>query len=536
MRFTELESSLHLFQRPLYRHHKGDWRSSFAEAVADGDGTLTWDLSAVFSILFHNHTYGDRTLVKEVSRRPWMSRIEPGGAVCVERIPPHGTLSPSVPSIAGNLRRLLRDEASEVCRDRREIYLLLSGGLDSRVVAGVLAELYRDGRLPVKPVAVTWGIEDSRDVRYAGKTAEIVEFDWQHVALSPEDVLHNLKSAMSVTGCLVSPVHQHAMHWFKHVSGDALVLAASYGDSIGRAEFAGKHLLACRRSEPGNMFGLLRKDVLGSACEGLCSDLKVSNSRSQGVREYVRLEHELLGQYMRNMIGHSMSTIASSCSVYQMFTHPEVYSYMWSIHPSLRDDSVYACLLEQLDDRLARLPWTRTNRALRGRTIGAERGLRSNSDTCEAWIGGRLFDGLREYVDPRWFAETGIFDADRIRWLTKNVRANRSGQGYVGHNQYYTWLWLASFRHAAEQLKDMGTQVTRAVSDVRSDSLCAVQMLMPGALRRGVNRFPSLVKLERLCRRPLKRIRNRALKSAVWRESPPVEDAAFRDAERHVQV
>src|SRR3989442_721563 len=65
-----------------------------------------------------------------------------------------------------------------------------------------------------------------------------------------------------------------------------------------------------------------------------------------------------------------MSVINHFCSVYQMFTDPRVYSYMWSLHPSLCVDEVYAVLLGRLHPNLARLPWARTNRALRGRTEG----------------------------------------------------------------------------------------------------------------------------------------------------------------------
>ena len=61
-------------------------------------------------------------------------------------------------------------------KDFEEVYVLLSGGLDSRIAAGVLKYLCDNGELKSVPKAVSWGLEDSRDVVYAKGIAEKLNF------------------------------------------------------------------------------------------------------------------------------------------------------------------------------------------------------------------------------------------------------------------------------------------------------------------------------------------------------------------------
>lgn len=508
----ELESSLHLYQSPLYRGRKGHWTTSFPEAVADCQGTLTWDPAAILGILGFTYTCGDRTLVNEVKRLGWLSGIGPDGEPRLEEIPAHGRRWQSPAEIAEELNRLLRQEALEVCRERQEIYVLLSGGLDSRMVAGVLAGLQKEGALPVKPIGVTWGLEDSRDVVYGRRIADMLGFEWLHASLTSDDLKENTEQTVLNIASLVSPVHLHSMHWFRNVSPDALVLAASYGDSVGRAEFSGKHVLELDYLRPVNSFGLLKKEVDAYAYQGVKDDLKQLQDRTAGQPAYVLCEHEMQGHYMRNMISQAMSVINRYCRVYQMFTHPAIYSYMWSIHPARRDDNVYAELLELLDPRLARTPWARTNRALRGATVDTQRGLRKGYHEYEAWIEGPLFEELNRYINPDWFAETGIFDPDNVRRLSEEVRNGRQGKGLYAFKPYEIYLWLAAFRRLAEQLEKMGKsahldQVTLSCPGSAPVDVPGIQKV--GFLQRQLSRSAFCYNLAKQVLAPLRKMRKK---------------------------
>jgi hypothetical protein len=451
----ELESQSHLYEPTLYRVANASWHRNYADAVECGPTRLTLDPAAVLSILSFNYCCGDRTLLNEVKRRPWLSKLDEDGDPTLQEIPSHGTTWQSISEIAANLRRLLFHEAIRACRDRSQVYVLLSGGLDSRVIAGIIAELVREGRLSCQPVAVTWGLRDSRDVVYSRMVAEVTGFESVHIELSPDSIRQNIETVATELGCLVPPHHLHGMLWFTKASKDALVLAGSYGDGIGRGEYSGRHILQQRYLSPVNSFGLLKQEIAGFAYSELMKDLQALHNRVLGRPEYVQCEHEQQCHYMRGMIAHAMSIINKYCRVYQMFTDPSVYAYMWSLHPALRTDDVYAALLQKLDERLLRIPWARTNRALSGATACTQSNLRPDFHEYVKWIRGPLYHELYRYVDPEWFNAVGIFDAEKIQVLRRDVRYCR----HAVFNLYDSWLWLASFRRFVEYLGQLGRSV-----------------------------------------------------------------------------
>lgn len=456
---NRLESSLHLFQPPLYIGEDGNWSKSYVNAVSGCKMSLSWDPAAILSVLSFNYPCGDRTLIKEVKRQPWLSEAQEGGQFCLSNIPDHGRLWKEPEEIAETLEELLCREAARACQGYKNIYISLSGGLDSRIVAAVLAKLFNDGRIAGRPIGVTWGLENCRDVAYGRQVAGILGLDWKHVDISPDTIVENVNAESEVLACFVPPTHLHCMQWFKNVSKNSLVLAGSYGDSVGRAEYSGRHLIELCSLRPSNTFGLLSEDVLRTAYEGIMLDLKNLHDRSPDAPGYVQCEHEMQGFYMRGMIAHVMSVINQYCTLYQMFTDPEVYGYIWSIHPACRDDRVYGMLLEKLNPLLLPLPWARTNKALKGRTCGADHKLRKDFHDYTAWIRGPIFEKYDSYVDPDWFAGTGLFNPDSIKILKGRIAANDCTLRFYGVRPYEIFLWLVTFRRFSEFLMKSGKTV-----------------------------------------------------------------------------
>jgi len=456
-----LETGQHLYQPVRYSRSQKEWFTSITELTRGGESKLSFDVSAIMSILAFNYPCGNRTIFREIKRQPWLSTIsEHGNAVC-ESIPSHGFLWDKTERIADNLNALLQEEAKRACYNRKEVYLLLSGGLDSRIIACVLHQLRQKGLLDVNPIGLTWGLEDSRDVQYGKAVAEILGFDWKHIRVMPECLIHNIHDGFPLIGGLLSPSHLHQMLWFQdNVSKEALVLAGSYGDSIGRAEFAGKHLLELDFHRPFNPFNLIKQDCFPQALLGVQDDLRLLHQRvGQASPDYALCEIEMQCHYMRGMISHAMNVVNNWCTLYQMFTDPKVYTYMWSLHPSRRDDSIYAALLEKYSPSLARLPWARTNKSLRGRTIGAQRGLRKEFHNYTNWVSLQLYNKIEPIVDPEWYESIGVFNAAQIHLLNKAIApGSRLLKGY-GAQCYNTWLWLASFRLMIEKLQAGNTSV-----------------------------------------------------------------------------
>lgn len=509
-----IESDMHLVQRPLYRAANNGWYFDYTESLQHCGHELHWDPAAVMGIICFCYTSGDRTLLTEIKRKPWLSELDKDSEPVLKKIPEHGLFWRAADEMAAEMENLLLEEAKRVCKGRDKIYLLLSGGLDSRIVAGILSKLYKDGFLKNKPIGVTWGVENCSDVAYAHDIAKILNFEWIHVSNSADVLLHNIEIAPQVIGAMVPPNHLHNLDWFRQVSPDALVLAGSYGDSVGRAEFCGKHLVELRNLIPCNAYGLLKEDVAADAIENVKKDFDDLNSRCpEGTAKYILFEHVMQGVYMRNMLGQVTSIITRYCDYYQMFTAPEVYSYMWSTHPACRNNDMYAELLERLDPQLTHLPWARTNKALRGKTIGRRDNLKSAHHNYREWIADVVYKRYAEYVSPDWFEASGLFDASSIVKLSNVIK-----EGKVSNRRpYEIWSWLITFRKFAEmvertdrQIKNFRISPTNIISDISQ-----VKTTNRSFLRRTFSKSKLMIRI-------FTQVRKYILKSQLKKKYPPV--------------
>ena len=505
-------SDRHLYSPVSYRAADGSWHASFFDALSCCPGPVHWDLAGVASFISFGYVCGNRTLLQEVTRKPWLSEIGPDGEPELLEIPPHGRVSKSHERIAEDLERLLRAELVSASRGRSKVCLLLSGGLDSRVVAGISAAAAADGDIEAPISAVTWGLPDSRDVVYAKAVADALGAEWLPLDISPETLLENVEHAASELGCLVSPIHLHRMMWFREYDPEALVLSGSYGDSIGRAEFSRQHLLDIQPLGPRYRYGLMTPWAFEQGRKGLQGDLEELRLRTSGQPRYVLCEHEMQGHYMRGMIAHAMDVIDRSCFFYQAFTHPDVYSYMWSIHPSLRTDKVYAILLERLGRELAALPWARTNRALRGSTVGADKRLRPAFHDYYEWTSTQLFARLSDQLDTDWLGRTGLFIPEAVEALCRNVQRRR-----IDETGIELFLWLLSFQRFAQLVNGLNRDILPVPADPTS---------RPPAPPSLWNRFQALARKNRPLVRAYRRIkpaRQVLTRRRMLRRYPPDE-------------
>jgi len=460
-----------LYEPVRYRAEDGSWHTEFFEAVERSTGDLTWDPATILSMLSFSHPCGDRTLLSEVTRQPWMSIIGPDGEPQLQPIAPHDTLFKSHDQIAADFARLVQEELVEACKGRKKVYLTLSGGMDSRISAAIICRAAEAGEIDAEIVAVTWGwaLPNSADAVYGKKTAEILGIKWIFVDYKPEDLLRNVELSASRLAGLVPGIHMHRMSWFDNVPKEenAVVMATSYGDLIGRAEFGDKLLLELRNLEPADKYGLLNPRVLPRAYQLLRADILDLNDRAPGQPEYVHAEHGMYAHYARGWCAQAMGIVNRTCTAHQVLTSPRVYSYVWSIHPSLRTDHVYARVLENVNPRLLRLPWSRTNRAFMGKTEGAERGIpHLNPRLCYRWIDGVLYDRLLEDLDLDWFRDNEIFHTENVKRLCERVRT-----GPVDYDSWDIFIWLVTLRRLARLLEEKGKTVEAKQPDPGGEAI-----------------------------------------------------------------
>ncbi len=446
----QLSTITNLYSRPLYKSDKQDWSHNYSDVI-DSLQNLQIDITAITSFLSFGQFSKNRTLFNEIKRLPWLSEPLPNGKFKDLPVPKHGFHTGTDDQLATILFEKLCQEARNVIKHNPNIYILLTGGLDSRIIAGVYSYLYQNGELKYKPKCLTWGLEDSRDVYYARLMAERLGLEWNHIPLGPETVIHNIERSGEYLGMLHSPEMLHSMLWFQNIPPDAMVIAGSFGDSIGRGEFSNLHLLQLDYKKPSNTYDLLKPEVFEKSAKGLNDDLDHIHKRGgKKTLKYMQCEYWMQGYRMRNGLCHALSVINRYASIYQMFTAPCVYGFMWSLHPSRRDDSLYITLLKQYFPELAKVPWARNNKSIIGNDRVNE--LRPHYHDYTKWSSGILYEEISKLVDPDWFADKRIFDKNSIAKINDMVLKSQERVGRLND----IWLWLAGYRYYIDKLEKEG--------------------------------------------------------------------------------
>lgn len=387
-----------------------DTAKEIFSAVPEGNRIL--DNVAFLELLQFNYILGNRTLVKGVKRMPWRAVLN--GEGIIERCSPitHGLRKSPAKAVAHRLQELLEEELITVAQKTKKILLLLTGGLDSRVIAGILKKIEPGLQAEIK--CVTWGLSESRDVVYARKIAHWYDWEFVNIPYDSELLWKNIERSAIWGGSEVAGIHLHGAEWFKNTQPEDLVLAASFGDSIGRAEFSSVHLKNRRLPPLINKHRLLHPSLLKELLSLAKKDQETAWEGETSKLSWAYVELNSQENYMRRMICHAMNYIRQFCRLHQTFTSDSVVSYIWSLSPEYRTDEVYAELLKELDVKLYSLPWARTGVAPDGTK---ESDLTLTKDYHE-W-GKWLQQDLRSRLEPLYFSdslrELGLFREDSIQ-------------------------------------------------------------------------------------------------------------------------
>lgn len=211
----------YLGARAYYFMH-GDSNLCFARIkeylIANDREQIQINPVAVLGILMKNYAIGTATLIKGIERTPWMARPDGTGGWESAELPMHGNLLVAPEQVALELGRRLRDEALAFLAGKKTIGILLSGGMDSRIVAGLVRQLQQAGDFNGDVVALTWGTLESRDVLYAQRIAQVFGWEYVQFSLSAEGLARNIELAAE-RGAEYSPVHLHAMEAVSKVGG-----------------------------------------------------------------------------------------------------------------------------------------------------------------------------------------------------------------------------------------------------------------------------------------------------------------------------
>jgi len=354
------------FNNPYYCIKKGKFEihKTFAESIKSCSQIPEIDPVAVIELLNKNFILADRTIIKGIEQTPWLAKPnEAMNSWIFDKAPKHGEMDIPEEEIATTLFQKICNEIELYVGEKKKIGILLSGGMDSRMVAGALDFLIKTGKLQnIEVTGLTWGNEGTRDVVYAKEIANRLGWKWKHYTVTSDDLLNNIRET-AINGCEYSPIHLHAIPQIRDDNHDMeVVLAGSYGDSVGRAEYSGKKVRHIKPLNHNiiNVGQFVYKNVFRDSLNLIQQDIDDYHRKFPELEPYMQNELDYQLHYMRRMLNPCMDLLTDKMEFHQVFTHPDVFGYMWSINPERRTDSVYKNMLSLFKTKLDDIPWART--------------------------------------------------------------------------------------------------------------------------------------------------------------------------------
>ena len=414
------------------------------------------DPVTVIEFLNKDYIFADRTVIQGIHRTPWLAK--PNNSLNkweYYTVPKHGETDVSEEKIAKTLFQKICLEIKTYIGDKKKIGILLSGGMDSRMVAGALDYLIKTNiLLGLEVTGLTWGDHGTRDVVYAKEIASRLNWKWKHYTVTAKDLLNNINET-AIHGCEYSPIHLHAIPQIRDDNKLDIILAGSYGDSIGRAEYQGKKVNKLRPllSNISNG-GIVNKKVFNASMKDIVNDIERYHDQFPVKALYMQNELDYQLHYMRRCLNPCMELLTIKTDFCQVFTHPDVYGYMWSINPVKRNDSIYKYMLEEFITKLSDIPWART-----GLPYGQENGtpdyLKKDHHSYVKIIRKEIFDKIIDLLMSKEIKQLGVVNQKHIKVLIKLV-------WYLPRRDLYyidKLVWLASLAKMSKiySIKGLGS-------------------------------------------------------------------------------
>ena len=421
-------------------------RRTFQEIVEGQEKEpIALDLVSICEAIGSCAFLGDRTIIKNVKRTPWMSNVSFESGDWRTNAPPvHGAKRDSSENIASALFHALNREILDVVKGKNRIGILLSGGMDSRIVAGILRLIQR-AQSSFSVTVFCWGSRNSRDPVYAERIANMYDWHFEHFDITAATLKRNIEVCAN-EGCFYSANHLHAMpdvaDRAKELDMECMI-AASYGDSIGRAEYSGTRVMGLPSIESriANNFLLIDPGIYEECKKASLDEIKRYHGLFGDRRQWELFELDYQLHYMRNQLGTCMNVIDKKVPLYQAFTAIEVVGLMWTYHPECRGDQIYEFLLRLIDPELIEIPWARTGKRYL-KTDDRPDDLEKRYHKYGKWCREDLAEYLDELIFGGELQKTQLLNSNHLRFL---LRMNRQFCRTDNRNKIdEISLWLSS--------------------------------------------------------------------------------------------
>ena len=399
------------------------------------------DSVAVVEVLNKNYPLADRTILENISKTPWLAK--PNFDLTdweYSQAPVHGKLKEEPETIARKFFDLICEEILGYLKNKKTVGILLSGGMDSRMVAGALDYLIKTNQLEIKVTALTWGNKNARDVIYAERISIILNWDWKHYTVGAKDLLNNITET-GIRGCEYSPIHLHAIPQIKASNDLDVILAGSYGDSIGRAEYGSIHISKLPQINESitNVGNLIKQEIFNNSLPIIQDDINHYHQLFPAKEAYMQNEYDYQLHYMRRQLNPCMELLNEKSNFFQVFTNPKTFEYIWSLDTSLRNDDLYKIMFSFFKTDLSQIPWARTGLKY-GEKKGKSDKFARRHHTYVEIMNNEILADMKEFALTDSIKNTGIFNFASIEELF------RLSKKYPLNSFYYTekLAWIAS--------------------------------------------------------------------------------------------
>ena len=416
-----------------YAHHLGNYYPYFIQSETPGElflnirealnelDKIELDFVGIVEIVYKSYFLGNRTLIQNIKRLPWMTSYDSiikHYNLCYQ-LPAHDKKIINIEVIANMLKKALKKELENYIAEKRTVGILLSGGLDSRILAGLLKELQIEGKYTGDVISITWGLEQSRDVIYAKEISKRYLWTLEHIELNSK-ILHENVYLAGKMGAEFSPYHLHGMNKVKEIDKIEAVIAGSYGDGVGRAEFSGKKIMDLKPTIKKNInpYGILRQDLVKLSLEKLYSDTYTYKKYINRSEEYQYLEIEQELHYMRRKLNACMNIIGEKIPVYQLYTDPDAFGLMWSTNPKQRNDEIYKLIIASLPCNMNTIPWARDAKTIYSTESTLNKGTKQHHKYGE-WLRNDLYDEIRKMVLSDNIKNLNVFNEKSLKSLVE---------------------------------------------------------------------------------------------------------------------
>jgi asparagine synthase (glutamine-hydrolysing) len=369
---------------PLYyAHHNGDFlfASGVRGLLADPRLPRQIDATAVAQFLTFDHMLSDRTLLTAVKL------LRPASLLTFQEgqlnIRPYWTmryaehyrpLSEEV--YLEELVHYLRQAVERQAAKKEPAAILLSGGLDSRVLLGFLSQ----GDLNEQLSAFTFGIPGCHDARFAHEVAAKSGVNHQFFELQPDYLIRFAKKGIRMTDGMQNCIHMHtlpnlaeeakeAQIFYKGFMGDAMMGFAisrqfwgNYDDASQlQIQFQTHRAQGLLLFDVGEHAKLLTKQFQALVSTPIMDEYKLAMMESGSDLMADQRNYFDLRQRVPRMTLHGVELVRSRGIVRLPFCDNDLVNFSLTLPPGLRFERylIHKALVRTFPE-LAKVPYTGT--------------------------------------------------------------------------------------------------------------------------------------------------------------------------------